>query len=172
MRLFIGTTIPEPLITKISAVAQAHLQDPSWRVAPAGQWHVTALFIGERPEHEVALLKDHVAPIAEGTPKITLHNGVLLTMPERSPRMLWIRFDVDPALTALHLTLATALDAEPSRHLPYQPHITLARSRGRAEPVSATPVIEELVLDHLTLFRTELHSTGSIHHPLATWPLN
>jgi RNA 2',3'-cyclic 3'-phosphodiesterase len=172
MRTFIGTSIQPAKASAIASMVAPHLNSDQWRAAPVEQWHVTTLFIGEIPSELLDSCLFHVEKIAASTPVITLVNGRLCTMPADAPRMLWIKFDPHPALSALHLELADALGAEPSRHIPYQPHITLARSRKDPTPVDGPMILKELLLDHLTLFRTEFSPAGSIHHAMVTWPLN
>ncbi len=172
LRLFIGTRVNGTHAAMILSAAGEALANTAWRIAPATQWHVTALFIGACDEGQLPAMKRHLKRISKGTPRITLNNGRLITMPEHEPRMLWVRFDPHPDLTALHMTLATALNAEPSKHLPYLPHITLARSSKGPEPLKGTIILPSLRLDHLTLFSSQLDPAGSIHTPLATWPLN
>jgi len=172
MRIFIGTTIPQDSCDLIKAGIGTRLNDPVWRVAPEAQWHVTALFIGERDEAGLAIVQTACARIAQSTPPISLLNGRLTSMPKDDPTMLWIRFQPEPALTALHLALAQATGTEPSIYRPYWPHITLARSRKAAPDVSnGELVLESLVLDRLSLFRSDPSTSGTLHTELATWPL-
>ena len=171
MRIFLGTTIPSALCKVIQAQAGPTLNDPVWRVAPVAQWHVTALFIGERDERGLAIVQKAAAHIAQATPPISLLNGGLVTMPKEDPTMLWIRFQPEPALTALHMALAQATGTEPSTYRPYWPHITLARSRKAHTGVSNGVVLEHLVLDRISLFRSEPSTSGTLHTELAFWPL-
>lgn len=171
MRLFIGTSLDPEKIPPLQQATSTLLRNETWRAAPAEQWHVTALFIGERPSGDLEAIKAHVKRIAKGTPPIMLRNGWLCTTPKSSPRMLWVRFEPSADLNSLHHTLATALNAEPSKHYPYIPHITLARTKGSSGEVDGPLLLPELRLDRITLFQTELHPAGSIHHPLATWKL-
>ena len=94
-------------------------------------------------------------------------------MPKQEPTMLWVRFQPNPALTALHVSLAQATGTGPSIHRPYWPHITLARAiAGHPGPVDGPVVLPLLVIDHLTLFHITPSSAGSVHHPIASWPLS
>lgn len=172
IRLFIGTRVPENVRPLIRTLADQQFARSVWRVAPEQQWHITALFVGERPSKDVPGIKDAVERIASDTPQIHLQKGQLLTMPEEGPSMLWVRFDPQMELTRLHHRLAEALAMRPSHHVPYWPHITLARSRGKADVLRDNPmVLPELFLADLTLFRSEPGPTGTMHTPLFTWPL-
>ena len=174
VRLFVGTRVPTPLCAAIREAAGDALQAPPWRVAPEQQWHVTALFIGDRPQASVDHVLRQVERLATTTSPIALEHGQLVTMPKQDPGMLWVRFRPHPGLTALHHALAQALGAVPSIYTPYWPHITLARRHGRRAPtlVNGPEVIPQLVLDEITLFRSDPGKGGRVHRPLATWPLS
>ncbi|MBL8002969.1 MAG: RNA 2',3'-cyclic phosphodiesterase [Flavobacteriales bacterium] len=170
LRLFVGTSLPEPVIAGIRRCAAPLLQAPGWRVMPELQWHLTALFLGNRPAGEVAGIRRLVRSVAAETPRFHVLNGRLVTMPEERPTMLWVRFDPNPVLTELHRRLADALGLAPDARTPYWPHITLARSSGvvpfhREESVC----MERFAIDHLTVFSSELHPAGSVHTPLASY---
>lgn len=170
LRLFVGTSLPEHVITTIRCAAATQLSTPGWRVMPELQWHLTALFLGNRPADEVQGIRKLVRSIAAQTPRFHVTNGRLVTMPEERPYMLWVRFDPSPVLTDLHERLAAALGLPPDTREPYWPHITLARS---STPVpfmrEETVCLERFAIDHLTVFRSELHPAGSVHTPLASY---
>jgi len=173
IRLFIGTRVPENVAPLIRNAADQQLAQPMWRVAPEQQWHVTALFVGERPAKDLLGIKDAVERIASDSTQIQLQKGRLLTMPEQGPTMLWVRFDPHTELTRLHHRLAQALAMRPSHHVPYWPHITLARSRGRiTAQIDGPPLVKELMLSELTLFRSERSDHGSVHTAMGSWPLS
>lgn len=173
LRLFVGTAVPPEVTHDLLPRANPVLSDPRWRPAPTDQWHVTALFIGDRSADQLDRIIQEVGRIAEATPAIALRDGKLTTMPKEKPYMLWVRFTPEPALTALHHALAAAIGAEPSIYVPYWPHITLARAaRSNAPAHQGDMVVDHLTLDRLTLFRSEPGPNGSVHTPLRTWPLN
>ena len=166
MRLFIGTSIDDAIAARISKMLGEISVDPNWRFAPTAQWHITALFIGERDPKELPMIEEAMEKIAKRTPAINVRNGRIEAMPANDPHMLWVKFDPDPRLTGLHLSLAEATSTRPSKHLPLTPHITLARSRRHPSPVRSGIFLDEMELDHLSLFRSELHRSGAVHHLL------
>ncbi len=170
LRLFVGTSLPEPVIDTVRSAASPQLRGNGWRVMPHLQWHLTALFLGNRPADEVQRIRKLVRSIAAETPRFHVTNGRLVTMPEQRPYMLWVRFDPSPVLTELHQRLAQALGLPPDSRQPYWPHITLARS---STPVpfmrEETVCLERFAIDHLTVFSSELHPAGSVHTPLASY---
>jgi RNA 2',3'-cyclic 3'-phosphodiesterase len=173
IRIFIGTTVPPAVCERILPSAQETLQQGRWRIAPTIQWHVTALFLGEREARYLDVYKEKVERCAARTAPIPLSSGVLVRMPKEDPTMVWVRFRPSPQLTRLHHELAAAFGVPPSHYIPYWPHITLARSRGSAAHLDTTPlVVEEMCLDTLSLYRSDPGPNGSVHTPLATWALS
>ena len=173
IRLFIGTTVASEVCAGVLPIATSALKRGHWRMAPTPQWHVTALFLGEREARYLDTYLEKVQRCAERTAPIYLTSGHLVTMPKEEPTMLWVRFRPSPELTSLHHALADAFGVPPSHYIPYWPHITLARSRGTAAHLEDGPLaIEDLRLDALSLFRSDRGPEGSVHTPLATWPLN
>jgi len=170
LRLFVGISLPDQTIASIRTSAAVSLRDPQWRPLPALQWHLTALFLGDRPASEVSDIRKLVRRIASETPRFHVLNGRLVTMPEDRPYMLWVRFDPSPVLTQLHERLADALGLAPDSRIPYWPHITLARShKGVPFQREETVCLERFPIDHLTVFSSELHPAGSVHKPLASY---
>ncbi len=172
MRIFIGTAVTPVLAGAVHERVAHELERTVWSPAPQTQWHVTALFIGERQDDLIPFLESALDKVADHTAPFTLKHGRLTTMPKVDPSMLWVRFHPHEALTRLHLALSTATAASPSVHRPYWPHITLARSRtGAPEQVQGPEVVERMTVDHITLFRSIPSAQGSMHTPLRTWLL-
>jgi len=173
MRIFIGTAVSVRDSQEIGATLRTELTTPFWRVAPTQQWHVTALFIGDRPEMMIGPLSVAIAKLAESHAPILLQHGRIVTMPKQDPTMLWIRFRPNTALTALHVALADATGTEPSIYRPYWPHITLARAKaGKPAVVDGEVLLPSMLIDHLTLFHSTPSPEGGVHTPIASWPLN
>lgn len=171
-RYFVGTAITDPIASAIEKTALVVLTDPSWRIIPRVNWHVTALFIGMREPGQVERSIALISEVASAVSPIMLCNGRCLTMPKDDPSMMWIGFDPHSEMTDLHHALATALDVEPSPFVPYRPHITLARTRHAVRPLYEGPVImEQLCLDTLTLFRSTPGPIGSVYTAVASWPM-
>ncbi len=172
MRLFIGTSIDDAIAARICKMFGEIHADTNWRFAPIAQWHITTLFIGELDPRELPMIEGAVERIAKRTPAIHVKNGRIEAMPAIDPHMLWVKFDPDPQLTNLHLSLAEATRTRPSKHLPLTPHITLARSRRHPSPVRSGIFLDEVELDHLSIFRSELRRSGAVHHLLKRVPLS
>lgn len=167
IKLFIGTKVC-PENTNLGLDTEAN---EGWRWTPHGQWHVTALFIGNKPQEELESITQGLKSVAAHTMRFSLHQGEFKAMPEERPSMLWVRFAVSAELSALHSELAEALGIPPSSYSPYWPHITLARGNGQIPDASESPIIHILPIEELTLFRSDPGPTGTVHTPLRTWPL-
>ncbi len=167
IKLFIGTKV------RTENIGQG-LNDSAgegWRWAPREQWHVTALFIGHKREEELVGITEGITGVTARAMRFYLRQGELKAIPEERPSMLWIRFAVSPELSALHCALAEALGIPPSPYSPYWPHITLARGNGHRPSESESPLVPSVLIDELTLFRSDATSGGTVHTPLKTWPL-
>lgn len=172
VRLFIAASIPTQLAAQVREAASTQAGLPHWRMAPMAQWHVTALFIGERPASDLPLMTEALHQ-ARTQQACTLKDGRLVAMPEGSPSMLWLRFEPHEGLTQLHHVLAHACGAPPSPFHPYWPHITLARSKARVAPWhDERVVLHALPVDELVLFRSDPGAGHRIHTALASCRLS
>ncbi|MCU0319496.1 MAG: hypothetical protein MUE88_05400 [Flavobacteriales bacterium] len=173
MRLFIGCGLQAADTALVAAHIDQATWPDQWRMLDRASWHVTALFIGERPAEACDPLLATVEAHAASFAPITLSEGTLCSMPEAAPSMRWVRFLPHPGLTALHHALAGALDVAPSPFQPYWPHITLARSRGGQRHVlehEGLLLMPTLRLTSLSLYRSDRSANGRIHRPIATRP--
>jgi 2'-5' RNA ligase len=172
MRLFVGTGMAPVMTTWLHSELRDELDREHWRMAPLAQWHVTALFIGDVDASRLEQVKEQVAMHAAQYGPLRLLNGRSACMPTGHPSMLWVRFDPHDGLSALHRSLAAGIGVAPSPFDPYIPHITLARTHAHNVPeLTEQPLLPELVLSELTLYRTERSPSGSLHTALFTVPL-
>lgn len=167
IKLFIGSKVDPRLVsTRLQSIS-----DPLWRWLPSDQWHVTALFIGHRPEEELSGICDQLTSVLKTRSPFMLDGGELRTVPEDRTSMLWVRFAISKELNTLHAALAAALGTPPSPHTPYWPHITLARGNGQIPEMKNSPVIPMLPIDEISLFRSDPTPNGTLHTALRTWSL-
>lgn len=167
IKLFIGTKVhPEIISNDLETIATE-----GWRWAPRQQWHVTTLFIGYKPQEELVRITQSIERVAAHTERFSLHRGELKAMPEERPSMLWVRFAVSPELSSLHVAMAEAIGVPASPYSPYWPHITFARGSGPIPKADGSPIMRILPIAELTLFRSDPGPNGTVHTPLASWPL-
>lgn len=162
-RLFIGMSVPQQLSERIAELAKGAATQHGLRWAPPMQWHVTALFIGDRPAGHVPAILDGLGRVAEQHGPVELLSGQLVAMPGSSPTMLWIRFSPHEGFSTLHRALAKATGSNISPHSPLWPHITLARGGRVVQPLIRLDVVPSLTLDHLALFRSDPAPGGRAH---------
>jgi RNA 2',3'-cyclic 3'-phosphodiesterase len=174
--LFLALDPPAATQAAIAAWRDSALagRDELRPVAPEAL-HLTLVFLGYRPEKEIAAIAGAAFGAAAG-----LH-GALLTplgvkaVPPRRPRLFALDLDdPDAVATAIQVAAADALAHggyyEPEKR-PFWPHITLARvkKRRRAEPFEAEPgssVAEPFLARALTLYRSTLRPQGALYEPL------
>jgi len=171
IKLFIGTSITPLLAEQIALRSEPLSGMGHWRWSPRLQWHITALFIGQRDEADVQKISLAVEKVCLKCGPVILDNGQLVAMPDARQSMLWVRFNPSDVLSSLHHALARATSTPPSPHQPYMPHITLARGKTELPIEGAPVVVPSVILQELTLFRSDPGTAGTIHTPLGTWPL-
>lgn len=170
-RLFVARPLISLEVCSIEEACADVLGSPVWRKQTPATWHITALFLGDQPTDRIPEITEAVRTVAERWPPFILHNGALVTMPPAKPSMLWVRFQTSVELQALHVELAERTGTSPSPHVPFLPHITLARTSRSTPPIDGPLVLPSLRFDQLTLFRSDPSPIGRMHHPLATWEL-
>lgn len=180
MRLFIGIPLPAGVIDELRAVS-ARLQPGAsglrW-TAPAS-WHVTLQFLGntspEQYECVVARLRKlHLPPVCIGLEGLGLfdRSGVLIVTVRPTPELLLLQERV---------TAATAFCGFVPEARPYQPHITLARGKGRGQrqgldglkaQISRPPKFTRFAAGEFLLYESFLGPGGSRYEIRERFPLD
>lgn len=180
MRLFTALDLPIDVVDRIDALI-ARLK-PIARISwsPAANLHITTKFIGEWPEERLPDLRRALAELPS-RPPLDIHiSGTGFFPNAKAPRNFWCGINA-PGIA----DLAAATDAAAaslgiqSEHRPYSPHLTLARIK---EPVYNLAALQRTLAALDTdfgrytapaffLYRSQLHSTGSVYTKLAEFPL-
>jgi RNA 2',3'-cyclic 3'-phosphodiesterase len=168
VRLFVAVELPEEVR---DALAAWRPRDAALRPVTAEGLHVTLCFLGWRDEAAVERIGAAVLECAAPVGALTV--GEALWLPPRRSRVLAVELE-DPSgqLGALAASVVGAMvDAaghEPEKR-PFLPHVTLARvRRGARAPLGdldAPPPLR-FTPTALTLFRSQLGSTGARYEPL------
>jgi 2'-5' RNA ligase len=177
-RLFVAVDLPAQVREALAgwareaAVAQPLLD--ALRLVPAGNLHVTLVFLGAREEGDIPALADLVTARAPGPVPLAL--GGPLWLAPRRPHVLTLALeDPEGALGRLHGAMTEALRAGVG-HRPegraLRPHVTVARVRrgARVRPESVAlpdPPRLAFAAPALTLYRSRLGPGGSRYEPLA-----
>ena len=136
MRLFIALDIDDAIRQRIAGFIEGVRG-----FAPEARWvqpeslHVTLKFIGERPD-------DDVAPIRQALSAITCPSfeasfrGYGFFPTAKAPRVFWVGIEAGPELAALAAAVDDAMSglAIPKEAHAFSPHLTLARSGKSGAP--------------------------------------
>jgi 2'-5' RNA ligase len=137
--------------------------------------HLTLRFLGPARPEVLSSLEPVLRDAAARCPASVVHLGGLGLFPERGgPRVLWLGMELPAPVLALQAACEAAARAAgfEAEGRPFRAHLTLGRWRDRAQrPALPGADLGTTTFDNLTLFRSELRSTGAIYTPLATFPL-
>lgn len=172
MRLFIAADLPELVRDGLGGYGVSLAAAGGWRAVAPENLHVTLIFLGERPDQDVATIS---SILESGTAHIDpLALVDLVTLPPGRPRVAAVEVD-DPArsLSALRSRLGQALAASdlwrPERRR-FRPHVTVAR-RTRGEigefPPPSWPR-HEFRAAGITLYRSHMAPGGSRYERVAS----
>lgn len=188
LRVFLGVTLSSDLGQKVAELQhqiRGRLPKINW-VRPESI-HLTLKFLGIVDRAMVEQVMTAIRSIQKNQAPITLEIQGLGVFPKiRCPRILWIGCIGDiPSLLNLVSRIEGALD--PLGFLieekPYHPHLTLARIKHDNSKVGSvlnhSGLLEQpqknlgtLLIDRITLFRSNLSSFGAEYTSLWTVPLN
>ncbi len=179
MRLFVGIPLAAAVIDELAAIP-ARLRSPGdglrW-TAPAS-WHITLQFLGEtgREQYDctVARLRElRLPPVPIRLEGLDIFDraGVFFAGVKVSPELLSLQQRVSKA---------TELCGFIPESRPYQPHITLARSKGKGErkgllelktKLRSQPNFTRFAADEFLLYESFLGAGGSRYEVRAQFPL-
>ncbi|MES2733195.1 MAG: RNA 2',3'-cyclic phosphodiesterase [Bacteroidota bacterium] len=187
-RLFLAIPLPQPLqetLTEALAHFQSTLSDKQQeaiRFIPAENWHITIYFFGDVPVNQIEWLQKRIEEIVQATPAFVLiPDQLLLSPPEKEvKKMLWLSFQVLPALTelswqvyrnteeGLHFHETTLAQPRPV----LIPHVTVARFKHISPEILPLPVVPSLIFNPLLvqrceLWRSALGEHGALYNPIA-----
>lgn len=184
MRLFIATRIDDDAARQLQEAFQpvrSRTPRASW-VAPHA-YHLTYAFLGE---HDATTAGRLGARFAEAFVSRRRYEGALAGCGffpnERRPRVGWIGFEEPAPLVEIAGSVRALLDEEGVGfdRKAFRPHLTVVRIRDRWSPAhvrelqhaceTAGPV--PLVVDRVSLFRSELLPSGARHHEMASAQLD
>ena len=181
MRLFVGVRISLATANALARTVETLARrardsgaDLAW--VPPASYHVTLKFLGATRPEAVDAIADALSRACAGAQKHSFKTGRLGAFPSLDKaNVLWA--GVDEPSGALG-KLAAAVEAAmvsvgyPAEKRPFQPHVTLARTketRGLSQLV--LPVAEQMFgesrVDGVTLFESETKPTGSVYKEIS-----
>jgi 2'-5' RNA ligase len=194
MRLFVALDIDDSIRDRI-----ARFLDGVSGFAPDARWvrpeslHVTLKFIGEKPDDDVAEIKQALETIAADPLELNFR-GYGFFPGARAPRVFWVGIEAGANLNSL----AAAVDEKlaplniPKEEHAFNPHLTLARGGGGSgsprkqksdrpnqsfqhlqEKLGALPAPEfgAMTAREFFLYQSQLLPGGSKYTKLAGFPL-
>jgi len=187
LRVFLAVELSRNLCEKV-----AELQQELRVTLPTINWvrpesiHLTLKFLGYVAPAMVEQLLTAIEPIRKSQTSIMLEIQDLGVFPHiRCPRILWIGCTGDlPSLLNLVSQIEGAMEplGFPLEEKAYHPHLTLARIKHDNSKVGSVlahlGLLEQprnlgpLLIDRITLFRSDLSPNGAEYTSLWTVPLN
>jgi 2'-5' RNA ligase len=176
IRAFVALEIDAAARGRIAgAIERLKPQVAGVRWANPDNLHLTLRFLGASRPNQVLRITELLEEQAPRCRSARLSLGPLGTFPQRgSPRVLWLGVPLPDDVLAMQKSLESAarragFEAEQRA---FRAHLTLGRFRERA-PRPALPELElgEVLLDTVTLFRSQLHPKGAIYTKVASFPL-
>jgi len=179
MRLFVGIPLAVAVADELSAVSvRLHSSGGELRWATPASWHVSLQFLGNADPGQydcvVARLRElHLSPVPVRLEELGFfdQSGIFLASVKASPELLLLQKSV---------VAATALCGFDHETRPYQPHITLARSKGRVQRQSFRDLKAKIprqlnftpfVAEEFFLYESFLGAGGSRYEVRARFPL-
>lgn len=189
IRSFIAIELTEDILGSLVAVQKA-LQAEMWTddvrwVRPTGI-HLTLKFLGDVPPERINLIEEELGAAVRGVAPFAVTAQGLGVFPNwRRPRVIWIGIGGETdTLGRLQSQIEDAmadLGFEPERRR-FHPHFTLGRvdrhastsfQRRLGEELERYKVdqIGEMLVDEVSLMRSQLNPSGAIYTQLAAFPL-
>jgi 2'-5' RNA ligase len=177
MRLFVALALPEPVRWQLRLLCGGL---PGARWVPPENLHLTLRFIGEVDGAEFHDIDASLAGIR--APRFTLSlAGVGHFGSGSKLRSIWAGVEKQPALTHLRDKIESAVvraGVEPQGQK-FQPHVTLARSKGELVPKLGEFLVQHNLfrsqpfdVTHFTLFSSFLSHNAAIYTPERSYELS
>jgi len=176
MRLFVALALPETVRWQLRLLSGGL---PGARWVEPENFHITLRFIGEVDGAEFHYIDAALAGIR--APSFTVRlSGVGHFGSGAKLRSLWVGADKQPALNHLRDKVESAVvraGLTPDGQK-YQPHVTLARSKGEPTPKLGDYLVNNNLfrsapfeVTHFTLFSSYLSHSGAIYTPERSYEL-
>ncbi|HET9197509.1 MAG TPA: RNA 2',3'-cyclic phosphodiesterase [Solirubrobacterales bacterium] len=179
-RLFVALDLPGELREEIARWGREALADPALKPIASESLHITLAFLGYRPEEEIDRIAEAMSERFGPAPWVELLDPE--QRPPRGSARLYALPVLSPGAEALQAGVAQGLAAAgfyEAEKRQFWPHVTVARVRsaGRgsrrpaevSEPPRKLPagLSEARICRRMTLYRSELQSSGARYVPLA-----
>lgn len=188
LRAFIAIDLPDQLqdaLEQQTARLRQPLGDDLVHWIPTQNMHLTLKFLGNIAASHVEFLKQLIAQTADIHAPFDLQISGIGSFPNsKRARILWAGIHAPAELAALQKKLeagTTRLGYEKEER-PFSPHLTLGRVRQNIDPAGQQRIrtildtiqlgnIGSARVDSIHLYKSELHTSGSIYTKLFSAPL-
>ena len=188
LRAFIAIELPQQLqaaLEKQTTRLRQSLGDDLVRWIPTQNMHLTLKFIGNIAASHVEFLKQLIAQTADSHSQFDLQISGIGSFPNsKRARILWAGIHAPAELVSLQKGLeagATRLGYEMEER-PFSPHLTLGRVRQNIDQTGLQRIhatlgsiqlgnIGSARVDSIHLYKSELHTSGSVYTKLFSVPL-
>lgn len=170
MRLFIAAELPENMLEAL-AETSARLRDTvKGRYVAPDSFHVTLAFLGEVAVERIDVAADALEAGCQGFEEFEVALGPLGSFGKRSAATLWQGFaeqgnvcDLANSVRAELRNVAFAFDEKA-----FKAHITLMRKADLTRGELPMPACARGMIEHVTLFKSDLSGSRPIYEPLHT----
>lgn len=183
LRAFIAIELPEQLqnaLEKQTARLRQTLGDDLVRWIPTQNMHLTLKFIGNTAASHLDFIKQLLIQTADSHPQFELQISGIGSFPNsKLPRVLWAGIHAPAALVSLqkNIEAGTIRLGYEMEERPFSPHLTLGRVRQKIEQAHIQKIratldsiqlgrIGSARVDSIHLYKSELHSSGSVYTKL------
>jgi 2'-5' RNA ligase len=176
LRLFLAVDLPDPVRLEVAALC-TQVNHARW-VKPH-QLHITLRFMGQTPEEALANVRDQLGRVQVPAFNLALQGTGIFpgSASSKRARVLWLGLEPVEPLTHLKQAIDACLGLDLER-ASFSPHLTLARFTEKPDPT-----LTQFLAQHhdyrsaywpvacFHLYRSTLHSSGSVHEVVATYAL-
>jgi RNA 2',3'-cyclic 3'-phosphodiesterase len=182
LRAFLALDVPDNVqerLGRLVAILAPLAKHVKW--VPAHQIHLTLTFFKDLSARTLEDMHEPVGALAAGThPFVLQAAGAGAFGPSGRPNVIWCGVEdsggrLAAFVSELQKTLACLGVAPEGR--PFHPHLTLGRVKGGAEHALSNAIPTQnrfeagaIAADHLTLYESQLSSSGPSYRVLRTWP--
>jgi 2'-5' RNA ligase len=161
LRLFFGLPVPGDALEALERWQREALVHRAVRLVPAENLHVTLVFLGMRPQEEIASLTAVLQETVRGLPRPTLEP---VQYRETDHVGMLVLDDEDGRAGEIQGRLSASLESlgvyQPERR-PWLAHLTVARFRRRPRLHPALPALSPLVPAEVVLYSSALGPDGA-----------
>lgn len=178
MRFFYAVFLPEEVRRALVEAQGKVAPYKGWKEVAPHQLHLTLLFLGERPEEDLAELLALGHRLGRLTPPFTAYLRGTGYFPNEGTPRVWFAKAEGEGFSALAEGLRAgvrevlgeeALQAGGDK--PFKPHITLARRKAPAPRVPPVVFGLEWPVTEFALVRSELRPKGPVYTVVEKFPL-